>query len=137
MQVWEVSRGQSVAVQSDVQQHWEPAIPGMDAGAPYLPLLPEFRRKFPGVRPVALIASVCFHTPIIRDLVSWCGVRQVRLILLLSSLMFSLSLMAACPSICLTSQYSKLSQRLQKTYQGFLQGDAAHVCACFAGACMC
>ena len=47
------------------------------AGAPYLPLLPGFRALFPGLAPVPLVASVCFHAPLVRDLVSWCGVRQV------------------------------------------------------------
>ena len=49
-----------------------------DAGAPYLPLLKEFQDLFPGVSPTPLVASVCFHTPVVRDLCSWCGVRQVR-----------------------------------------------------------
>ena len=52
--------------------------PYMCAGAPYLPLLPQFRRLFPGVDPTPLVASVLFFAPIIRDFISWCGVRQVR-----------------------------------------------------------
>ena len=47
-------------------------------GAPYLPLLPQFRKLFPGVDPNPLVASVLFYAPIIRDFISWCGVRQVR-----------------------------------------------------------
>lgn len=47
-------------------------------GAPYLPLLPKFRQLFPGVDPNPLVASVLFWAPIIRDFISWCGVRQVR-----------------------------------------------------------
>jgi 2-acylglycerol O-acyltransferase 2 len=47
-------------------------------GAPYLPLLPQFRALFPGVDPTPLVASVLFYAPIIRDFISWCGVRQVR-----------------------------------------------------------
>ena len=47
------------------------------AGAPYLPLLPQFRALFPGVDPTPLVASVLFFAPIIRDFISWCGVRQV------------------------------------------------------------
>ncbi|CAL8469789.1 g9331 [Coccomyxa elongata] len=46
-------------------------------GGPYLPLLPGFRKLFPGIHPTPLVASVLFFTPIIRDFVSWCGVRQV------------------------------------------------------------
>ena len=29
------------------------------------------------MEPVPLVASVLFYTPVVRDLVSWCGVRQV------------------------------------------------------------
>jgi hypothetical protein len=47
------------------------------AGAPYLPLLPRFQELFPGVQPTPLVASVLFFTPIIREFISWCGVRQV------------------------------------------------------------
>ena len=47
------------------------------SGGPYLPLLKEFQDLFPGLHPTPLIASVCFYTPIVRDLCSWCGVRQV------------------------------------------------------------
>ena len=47
------------------------------AGGPYLPLLPGFKKLFPGIHPTPLVASVLFFTPIIRDFVSWCGVRQV------------------------------------------------------------
>lgn len=47
------------------------------AGGPYLPLLQGFRKLFPGIHPTPLVASVLFFTPIIRDFVSWCGVRQV------------------------------------------------------------
>ncbi|CAK0784954.1 hypothetical protein CVIRNUC_008159 [Coccomyxa viridis] len=46
-------------------------------GGPYLPLLPGWKKLFPGITPVPLVASVLFFTPIIRDFVSWCGVRQV------------------------------------------------------------
>ena len=49
------------------------------SGAPYVKFLPGFRRLFPGMDPVPLVASVLFYTPVVRDLVSWCGVRQVRL----------------------------------------------------------
>ena len=42
-----------------------------------MPLLPGFKKLFPGIYPVPLVASVLFFTPIIRDFVSWCGVRQV------------------------------------------------------------
>ena len=42
-----------------------------------MPLLPGFKKLFPGIHPVPLVASVLFFTPIIRDFVSWCGVRQV------------------------------------------------------------
>ena len=41
--------------------------------------LPDFRRHFPGIDPVPLVASVLFYTPMVRDLISWCGVRQVGL----------------------------------------------------------
>lgn len=52
--------------------------PGLScAGGPYLPLLPGWKKLFPGITPVPLVASVLFFTPIIRDFVSWCGVRQV------------------------------------------------------------
>ena len=47
------------------------------AGAPYLKFLPGFREHLPGIEPVPLVASVLFYTPFVRDLVSWCGVRQV------------------------------------------------------------
>ena len=47
------------------------------SGAPYVKFLPDFRRLFPGMDPVPLVASVLFYTPVVRDLVSWCGVRQV------------------------------------------------------------
>ena len=47
------------------------------SGAPYVKFLPGFRRLFPGMDPVPLVASVLFYTPVVRDLVSWCGVRQV------------------------------------------------------------
>ena len=53
------------------------ACPCAPAGAPYLPLLPSFRALFPGVDPMPLVASVLFFSPIIRDFISWCGVRQV------------------------------------------------------------
>ena len=57
----------------------------MPAGGPYLPLLQEFQDLFPGLHPTPLIASVCFYTPIVRDLCSWCGVRQVSTALLCQS----------------------------------------------------
>nr|AZI70899.1 acyl-CoA:diacylglycerol acyltransferase 2.3 [Lobosphaera incisa]QIT07021.1 type-2 diacylglycerol acyltransferase DGAT2C [Lobosphaera incisa] len=46
-------------------------------GAAYLPLMPAWAKLFPGINPVTLIASVVFHTPLIRDLCSWSGLRQV------------------------------------------------------------
>jgi 2-acylglycerol O-acyltransferase 2 len=45
-------------------------------GAGYLPLLPAFREKV-GLRPVTLIASVCFQLPFMRDILSWLGMRVV------------------------------------------------------------
>lgn len=48
------------------------------AGVGYLPLLPEFRRLLPGIGPVALVASVVFFVPLIRDFCSWAGFRQAR-----------------------------------------------------------
>ena len=55
----------------------EPSKGGLPAGGPYLKYQPDFQRLFPGVSPVPLVASVLFYTPMVRDLVSWCGVRQV------------------------------------------------------------
>ncbi|KAK9829305.1 hypothetical protein WJX72_005048 [[Myrmecia] bisecta] len=46
-------------------------------GAGYLPLMPAWAKLLPDVNPVVLIASVVFHIPLIRDLCSWCGLRQV------------------------------------------------------------
>lgn len=46
-------------------------------GAAYFPLLPGFEDMFPGLTPATLSASVVFLTPLIRDLLSWCGVREV------------------------------------------------------------
>lgn len=54
---------------------------GAAAGAPYLRLLKEFSQLFPAISPTPLIASVCFYTPVIRDFCSWCGVRQVGVLL--------------------------------------------------------
>jgi len=47
------------------------------AGVGYLPLLPAWKVLLPGIEPAPLTASVVFHTPLIRDLVSWAGFRQV------------------------------------------------------------
>lgn len=46
-------------------------------GAPYLKLLSGFKKLFPDIDPIPLIATVCFYTPVVRDFCSWCGVRQV------------------------------------------------------------
>ncbi|GMH39261.1 hypothetical protein BSKO_07159 [Bryopsis sp. KO-2023] len=46
-------------------------------GAAFFPLLPGFEVVFPGLTPATLSASVMFFTPLIRDLLSWCGVRDV------------------------------------------------------------
>ena len=48
------------------------------AGAPYLKFLPGFRKLFPGIDPVPLVATVLFYTPVVRDFISMFGVRQVR-----------------------------------------------------------
>lgn len=61
-----------------------------------MPLLPGFKKLFPGITPVPLVASVLFFTPIIRDFVSWCGVRQVRC-------------MRACPCLQAIDQHMVLS----------------------------
>lgn len=46
-------------------------------GAAALPLLPGFERLFPGLTPATLSASITFFAPLVRDLLSWCGVREV------------------------------------------------------------
>ena len=47
-------------------------------GAGFLPWMPSFRRLFPGVHPVTLVASVLYIPPFIRDISCWAGFRQVR-----------------------------------------------------------
>ena len=46
-------------------------------GAAYLPLLPEWRRLLPGIRPPTLCASIVFVLPVLRDLLQWLGLRVV------------------------------------------------------------
>ena len=53
------------------------ASAAVGAGIGYLPLLPTFRQLLPGIHPVALVASVVFFVPLIRDFCSWAGFRQV------------------------------------------------------------
>ena len=45
--------------------------------AGYLPFTPAFKRLLPWLRPCTLTASVTFQTPIIRDVMRWCGMRVV------------------------------------------------------------
>jgi len=51
------------------------------AGIGYLPMLPTFRQLLPGIHPVALVASVVFFVPLIRDFCSWAGFRQASVCL--------------------------------------------------------
>lgn len=48
------------------------------AGAGFLPMLPEFKRLLPHIRPITLTASVLFYVPAIKELSLWLGFRQVR-----------------------------------------------------------
>lgn len=50
----------------------------MPAAAAYFHLLPDFRRLFPGVRPVLLVASAIFAPPFLRDVLSWFGGRPIQ-----------------------------------------------------------
>ena len=47
-------------------------------GAGYVQHTPAWRAALPGVRPVTLTASICFLVPLLRDLISWMGVRVVH-----------------------------------------------------------
>jgi hypothetical protein len=47
-------------------------------------LLPTFRQLLPGIHPIALVASVVFFVPLIRDFCSWAGFRQVAAAVLMS-----------------------------------------------------
>mmetsp|Transcript_33836 Transcript_33836/g.86473 ORF Transcript_33836/g.86473 Transcript_33836/m.86473 type:complete len:522 (-) Transcript_33836:538-2103(-) len=49
----------------------------LPSGAAYLKTIPAFKRALPGIRPVTLVASVLFAVPILRDIVSWGGLRKV------------------------------------------------------------
>ncbi|DBB16381.1 hypothetical protein WJX82_004098 [Trebouxia sp. C0006] len=46
-------------------------------GAGFLPYIPTWGKLLPGIVPATLVASILFFTPLVRDLVSWCGLRQV------------------------------------------------------------
>ena len=47
------------------------------AAAGFLHLTKDFREKWPGVEPVGLTASAMFIAPVIRDVMSWLGFRDV------------------------------------------------------------
>lgn len=47
------------------------------SGAGWLPLLPSFKKAFPGLTPVTLTASIIYYPPAVKDLANWVGMRQV------------------------------------------------------------
>ena len=79
---WCVSASSAILVplSSVVPLTGPPARPVLEticcAGIGYLPMLPTFRQLLPGINPVALVASVVFFVPLIRDFCSWAGFRQ-------------------------------------------------------------
>lgn len=46
-------------------------------GAGFLPYIPAWGQLLPDIMPATLVASILFFTPLVRDLCSWCGLRQV------------------------------------------------------------